>query len=129
MKEQKELREKYEAKKLAEHMQRFENALSYNDLQKIQFTNDFQILSVKLLEWQNKVDKTDERWIVLNQMSGALLRMYVYCIEMENISRTAIAEFCEYRSKNNLLDKKNDELLKEIHSLKKQVEYYEQNDN
>lgn len=108
---------------------RFSHALDSELLSKIQLGNDFQILSENLLEWQNKIDKKDKRWSVLNAMSGALLRMYFYANNLETTIKTAIAEYQDYREKNNNLLDANMHLRNEVETLKKQVEYYERENN
>lgn len=106
---------------------RFNHALDSELLARIQFGNDFEILSSNLLEWQNKIDKKDKRYSVLSAMTSALLRMYFYTNNLETIIKTAISEYQNYREKNNRLLTENAELTQQVNVLKKQVEYYEQN--
>lgn len=103
--------------------QRFSHALDVEILADIQFDNDFRIVSESLLDWKSKIKNTDARWSVLNQMQGALMRMYYYSKQLETNIRAAVSEYQIYREQNNRLLDTNMNLRHEVESLKKEIEF------
>lgn len=102
---------------------RFNHALDVEILADVQFGNDFRIVSESLLDWKSKIEKTDARWNVLNQMQGALMRMYFYSKQLETNVRSAVSEYQIYREQNNRLMDSNMHLSNEVESLKKEIEF------
>ena len=102
---------------------RFSHALDVEILADIQFDNDFRIVSESLLDWKSKIKNTDARWSVLNQMQGALMRMYFYSKQLETNLRAAVSEYQIYREQNSRLLDTNMNLRHEVESLKKEIEF------
>lgn len=103
--------------------QRFSHALDVEILEDIQFSNDYQIISESLIEWKSKIKNTDSRWLVLNIMSGALMRMYFYTKQLETKLRAAVSEYQIFREQNNRLNETNIQLRNEIKALKNEIEF------
>ena len=102
---------------------RFNHALDVEILEDIQFGNDYLIISENLIEWKSKLKKTDSRWLVLNVLSGALMRIYFYTKQLETKLRAAVSEYQIFREQNNRLLDTNEKLRNEIKSLKKEIEF------
>jgi len=107
--------------------QRFSHALDVEILADIQFDNDFRIVSESLLDWKGKIKNTDSRWKILNEMQGALMRMYFYSKQLETNLRAAVSEYQIFREQNNRLLDTNMKLRSEVESLKKEIEFLNQN--
>jgi hypothetical protein len=102
---------------------RFNHALDVEILEDVQFGNDYQIISESLIEWKSKIKQTDSRWLVLNIMSGSLMRMYFYAKQLETKLRAAVSEYQIFREQNNRLLDANEKLRNEIKALKNEIEF------
>jgi hypothetical protein len=125
--EQDILRNKWEAKHFLTRNQRFENALASEQLQAIQFGNDFKIIADVFTQWESKVPKENPKWKKINFTIGALNRMFFYTHNLETISKSAIAEMLEYKEKYYQKMKVELNLNQKIKELEEEIKFLTKN--
>lgn len=118
---------------IEERQRRFRNAFVENLLEKGIFNQHFQFVSDAFLSWMSKIEnKESDKYKFLNQLSGSLLKMWANYVNLESKIEMVIVENLELKDEINEqlnYQKENQDLKKEIQTLKKMIEFYERENN
>lgn len=90
-----------------------------------QYQTDYTMLFELFLNWLKKA-KNDEQKKIINTSLKALMRMQSYCDTLQTVSKRATIDLNDERHITSRMVIKVSELEKQITTLKREIEYYDQ---
>ncbi len=100
----------------------FNLAAESNLMDDVLYSNDYNLLNSKLLEWKNNA-KNENQIKVLDLLINASVRMFIHNFTLKERLKTSISLFQYNKSQNDWLKEKISLLHKQNIALKKENEY------
>lgn len=108
----------------AEKQKAFEVALQGDELLKIQFLNDFDIIASQFKKWQDKT-KSEDHKKTIRDLSVALIRINIYATNQHTLAKRATAESIVMGRQLSKGMLELAEMRKQMDELNKQLEFHE----